>query len=51
MTCRSLVALRTGPSRQLFTIPHPPDSPAQLSTVSARDGQRFIFAVNVQPVR
>ena len=31
----------------LFEIPSPIVAPAQLSTVSSPDGQRFVFAVNV----
>jgi hypothetical protein len=31
----------------LFEIPSPIVAPAQLSTVSSADGQRFVFAVNV----
>jgi Tol biopolymer transport system component len=33
--------------RPLFEIPTPIGAPAQLSTVSSPDGQRFVFAVNV----
>jgi Tol biopolymer transport system component len=33
--------------RPLFEIPTPIVAPAQLSTVSSPDGQRFVFAVNV----
>jgi Tol biopolymer transport system component len=33
--------------RPLFEIPTPIIAPAQLSTVSSPDGQRFVFAVNV----
>ncbi len=41
------------PPRALFEIPTPIVAPAQLSTVSSPDGQRFVFAVNVpsRPVR
>jgi hypothetical protein len=47
----STPTLGMGTPRQLFKVPHPPDSPDQLSSVATRDGQRFVFAVNVQPVR
>ena len=33
--------------RPLFEIPTPIGAPAQLSTVSSPDGQRFVFAVNL----
>ena len=33
--------------RALFELPTPVGAPAQLSTVSSPDGQRFVFAVNV----
>jgi len=35
------------PPQALFEIPTPIVAPAQLSTVSSPDGQRFVFAVNV----
>ena len=40
---------RTGEPRLLFKLPTPVLAPAQLSSVSSPDGQRFIFAVNVTP--
>jgi Tol biopolymer transport system component/mono/diheme cytochrome c family protein len=40
--------LQTGPPRQLFTLPTPVGTPAQLSHISSPDGQRFVFAVTVQ---
>jgi hypothetical protein len=33
--------------KPLFEIPTPIIAPAQLSTVSSPDGERFVFAVNV----
>jgi Tol biopolymer transport system component len=46
-------AFAARPPRQLFELPGPAGAPAQLSTVSSPDGQRFVFAVNVtaKPVR
>lgn len=44
----SAPTLQTGTAQKLFQVPHPPDSPGQLSSVVSRDGQRFVFAVNVQ---
>ncbi len=47
------VDVSTGPSfevrapKPLFEIPSPIGAPAQLSTVSSPDGERFVFAVNV----
>lgn len=47
------VDVSTGPSfevrapKPLFEIPTPIGAPAQLSTVSSPDGERFVFAVNV----
>jgi len=40
---------RTGEPKLLFKLPTPVLAPAQLSNVSSPDGQRFVFAVNVQP--
>jgi len=40
---------RTGEPKLLFKLPTPVLAPAQLSSVSSADGQRFIFAVNVTP--
>ena len=40
---------RTSEPKLLFKLPTPILAPAQLSSVSSPDGQRFIFAVNVTP--
>ena len=40
-------AIVARPPQALFEIPTPIVAPAQLSTVSSPDGQRFVFAVNV----
>jgi mono/diheme cytochrome c family protein len=40
---------RTGPPRRLFELPVPAGAPAQLSSISSPDGQRFVFAVNLPP--
>jgi len=41
--------LRAGTPRLLFEVPSPTLAPAQLSSISTRDGQRFVFLVQ-QPV-
>jgi Tol biopolymer transport system component/mono/diheme cytochrome c family protein len=38
-----------GTPRVLFRLPTPVGGPAQLSSISSPDGQRFVFAVNVAP--
>jgi hypothetical protein len=38
---------QAGPPKPLFQLPNPVGAPAQLSSVSSADGQRFVFAVNV----
>jgi Tol biopolymer transport system component len=40
---------QVGTPKPLFKIPNPVGAPAQLSSVSSPDGQRFVFAVNVAP--
>src|SRR5207244_1311498 len=37
--------LQAGTPRQLFPVPSPTLGPAQLSSISSRDGQRFVFIV------
>jgi len=38
---------QAGTPKPLFKLPNPVGAPAQLSSVSSPDGQRFVFAVNV----
>jgi hypothetical protein len=40
---------QTGSPRKLFQLPTPVGAPAQVSAVGTRDGQRFVFAVDVAP--
>jgi len=40
-------AFATGTPKQLFALPPGIGAPAQLSSVSSADGQRFVFAVNL----
>ena len=39
--------LRVGAPRVVFKIPNSIGAPAQLSSISTPDGQRFVFAMNV----
>lgn len=39
--------IQTGAPQRLFELPGPIGAPAQLSSVSSPDGQRFVFAVTV----
>lgn len=41
--------LRVSAPRVVFKIPNPIIAPAQLSSISSPDGQRFAFAMNVTP--
>jgi hypothetical protein len=41
--------LQAGAPRQLFKLSTPVGAPAQLSAVASRDGQRFVFAVDLPP--
>jgi eukaryotic-like serine/threonine-protein kinase len=40
---------QSGPPRRLFQLPAPVGAPAQVSAVGTRDGQRFVFAVDLPP--
>jgi hypothetical protein len=41
--------LQAAAPRQLFKLSTPVGAPAQLSAVASRDGQRFVFAVDLPP--
>ena len=42
-------AFEAGTPRRLFKLPTPTLGPAQLSSISSRDGQRFVFLVALPP--
>jgi Tol biopolymer transport system component len=43
--------LRVGAPRVVLRIPNPIGAPAQLSSISTPDGQRFVFAMNIQALK
>lgn len=43
--------LRVGAPRVVFKIPNPIGAPAQLSSISTPDGQRFVFAMTVPALK